>query len=60
MEKKYLAIDEYGNSSIWPEFSDNLHNAADDGMYDVYDITDNENVMRYGETGWVAVEEIGE
>lgn len=55
-----LSIDEWGTSMIWNNRAPELMAAADDGCYDVYDITDCDNVTLYYAGNWVPVASVEE
>lgn len=61
----FLAIDEFGTANTMKELSPELKQAADDGYYDIYDISKSGTLMRYmgsmeGEGKWVEVEEMNQ
>ena len=56
-EKLYITISEFGDIHIHKgEIPAEIISAADDGIYDVIDITNPSEPMRYWEEGWTDVD----
>lgn len=56
MSKTYVLLFEDGSVMQTHELGDGLLKSADDGIVDVLDVSDPEDVLRYLEEGWVSVE----
>lgn len=58
-DKRYITISEFGDvHMIKVEIAPEVISAADDGLYDILDITDPDAPMRYWEGGWTDVDEL--
>ena len=58
-EPIYITISEFGDIRlIRSHIAPDVLEAADDGLYDIIDITDSDHIMMYYEKSWVDVEEM--
>ena len=56
-DKRYITISEFGDVHTHKgEIPPEIIAAADDGIYDVIDITNPDDPMRYWEEGWTDVD----
>lgn len=59
MEKRYITIFEDGTVQHWQgELPTELVVAADQGLYDIIDVTDPNEPMQYCDEGWTDVEKL--
>lgn len=55
--KRFITVDDFGNIRFHKgEIPEDVISAADDGYYDVVDITNPDDPMIYMEEGWTDVE----
>jgi|TARA_R110000822_G_scaffold73771_21_gene177408 hypothetical protein len=58
-EKRYITISEFEDVfMIRGEIPEDVISAANDGLYDIIDITTPNKPTRYGEDGWSAIEDL--
>ena len=58
-DKRYIAISEFGDCHTHKgEIPPEIIAAADDGIYDVIDITNPDAPMRYWDEGWTDVDDL--
>lgn len=58
-EKRYITFSEFGDVYFYKkDIPSEILAAADDGMYDVIDITDPDNPFRYCEGEWIKINEL--
>jgi hypothetical protein len=58
-EKRYITISEFGDVFvIRGEIAADVISAANDGLYDIIDITSPDDPTRYGEDGWTAIKDL--
>ena len=59
MDKRYITVFEYGTLHFHRgELPQEIIRAADDGLYDLIDITDPDCPLRYWDEGWTDVDEL--
>lgn len=57
--KKYITISEFGDIHFHNgEIPKEIIAAADDGIYDVIDITNPNTPMRYWDEGWTTIDDL--